>query len=762
MTLQTCRFLASAPRGLADLLAKELVGFGAGEVRERPTGVSFSGALEVAYRACLGSRIANRVFLEVAQFEAGTTDEFYAWAKRVDWAAHIGPGVTIACDFSGKHPALTHTHFGALKLKDAIVDSLRDGAGYRPDVSVEQPGVRVHAHANRSRISLSIDLSGESLHRRGYRGAGGEAPLKENVAAGVLMRAGWPEMVGERGGGAPLEFLDPMCGSGTFVIEAAMMAAGIAPGLGRDYFGFLGWRQHDASLWARLRAEAAANVRSAENTPVVIRGHDRDVTAIRAARANAERAQVDSLVRFAVQPLAEARPLRERSADAAPPAGLICVNPPYGVRLEDLQKARVIHRELGEVLRERFEGWQAAVLTGSPDLGLELGLRAHRVHTVWNGAIECRLLRIKVEPKAARTLIADRGAARIDLSLRESNGARMFANRLGKNLKQLKGWLKQSGVTCYRLYDADMPEYAFAIDSYSVIGEEVARAGAGREVRQVVTPDGSPGERWLHVQEYAAPASIDEEAVRRRRAEAFSVLPEVTGVPPERIRVRLRRKQTRGNQYQKVAEQFRFFVVEESGLKFRVNFDDYLDTGLFLDHRPTRVRLRELANGKRFLNLFAYTGTATVHAAAGGARTSTSVDLSRTYLDWAERNLGLNGLATRHHELIQADCREWLDEAARARRVYDLIFLDPPTFSNSKRMEGVLDTSRDHPALIDACMRVLAPGGLLVFSTNAQKFRLDASLGERYDVKDVTMATIPRDFERNPRIHRCFDIRHRE
>lgn len=849
MNSQTLQFIASAPRGFADLLAKELVSFGASDVRERSTGVSFAGTLEIAYRACLWSRLANRVFLEVAEFEAGTTDEFYAWACKVDWAAHIGPDATIACDFTGKHPAITHTHFGALKLKDAIVDSLREKAGYRPDVSLEQPGVRVHAHANRSKISLSVDLSGESLHRRGYRGAGGEAPLKENVAAGVLMRAGWLEMVaaaaarrevasvavtddsaeanggeadnseanrgeanpgeanhGDANGanaGAALEFLDPMCGSGTFVIEAAMMAAGIAPGLGRDYFGFLGWRKHDAALWERLRSEATAAVRSADDVEIVIRGQDRDASAIRAARANAQRANVDSLVRLAVQPLSEARPLRPANSASAralatgsaeapasgvqqasaagaqeqasseggatPVAGLVCVNPPYGVRLEDQQKARAVHRELGEVLRERFEGWQAAVLTGSPDLGLELGLRAHRVHTVWNGAIECRLLRIKVEPKAARTLIADRGAARIDLSLRESNGAKMFGNRLGKNLKQLKGWLKQSGVTCYRAYDADMPEYAFAIDSYRVIGEEVRRidaammARAGSSGREVKPADGAgpEGDTWLHVQEYAAPSSIDEEAVRRRRAEAFSVLPEVTGVPAERIRVRLRRKQTRGNQYQKVAEQFRFFVVEEGGLKFRVNFDDYLDTGLFLDHRPTRARLRDVASGKRFLNLFAYTGTATVYAAAGGARASTSVDLSRTYLDWAERNLGLNALATRHHELVQADCREWLEEAARARQVYDLIFLDPPTFSNSKRMEGILDTSRDHPVLIDACMRVLAPAGLLVFSANAQKFRLDASLSERYDVQDITASTIPRDFERNPRIHRCFDIRHR-
>lgn len=740
MNTTSLKFIASAPRGFADLLARELTSFGAQDVRERSTGVAFTGPLEAAYRTCLYSRLANRVFLEIAEFEAGTADEFYAWSKRVDWAAHIGPGVTIACDFTGKHPGITHTHFGALKLKDAIVDSLRDGAGYRPDVSLDQPGVRVHAHANRSKISLSLDLSGESLHRRGYRGAGGEAPLKENVAAGVLIRAGWPELAA-----AGAELLDPMCGSGTFVIEAAMIAADIAPGLGRNYFGFLGWQRHDEALWARLRAEAARRVRSTDDLAVIVRGQDRDGSAIRAARANAERAGVDDIVRFAVQPLADARP--QRAAPA--PVGLVCVNPPYGIRLEDHQKARQLHKELGEILKTHFEGWQAAILTGSPDLGLELGLRAHRVHTVWNGAIECRLLRINVQPTAARTLIAqDRGAARIDPSLRESNGAKMFGNRLAKNIKQLSRWLRDTGVTCYRLYDADMPEYAFAIDSYKVLGEEKK-------------PPLAEGEVWLHVQEYAAPASIDEEAVRRRRAEAFSALPDVTGVPAERIRVRLRRKQTRGSQYQKVAEQFRFHIVEENGLKLRVNFDDYLDTGLFLDHRPTRARIRELAKGKRFLNLFAYTSTATVYAAAGGATSSTSVDLSRTYLDWSERNLGLNGLATRHHELVQADCREWLDQAARARNHYDLIFLDPPTFSNSKRMEGVLDTGRDHPELIDACMRVLAPGGLLVFSTNAQKFKLDPALAERYDVQDISAATIPRDFERNPRIHRCYDIRHR-
>jgi len=750
------RFVASAPRGLADLLARELTAFGALDVRERSTGVSFQGPIDVAYRACLGSRTANRVFLELGEWEVATADDYYAAARLIDWSAHFGPGTTLACDFSGRHPAITHTHFGALKLKDAIVDSLRESSGFRPDISTERPGVRVHAHAQRSRITISLDLSGESLHRRGYRGAAGEAPLKENVAAGVLLRAGWPELATT---GA--EFLDPMCGSGTFVIEAALIAADMAPGLMRDYFGFLGWRQHDATLWESIRAEANARIKSAADVPSTIRGHDRDPHAIRAAGANAQRAGVDALVRLSVQSISEARPDADKrpsiagrlaaedvaasEASAPTPSGLIAVNPPYGVRLEDLPSAQATHRELGEILRTRFKGWSAAVLT-APNLGLELGIRAHRTHTVWNGPLECRLLRLDIEADAFRERITDRGAARIDTSLSTSPGARMFANRLAKNVKQLQKWVRDNEISCYRLYDADMPEYAFAIDSYQVIGE-------------------TERETWLHVQEYAAPASINEEAVRRRRAEAFSVLPEVTGVPGPRIRVRTRRRQTRGNQYQKVAEQFRFHTVEEGGLKFRVNFDDYLDTGLFLDHRPTRARIREIAKGKRFLNLFSYTGTVTVYAAAGGARSSVSVDLSRTYLDWAERNLGLNNLATREHQLIQADCLQWLADAGRGlekyRASYDLIFLDPPTFSNSKRMEGVLDTTRDHVELIDACMHLLAPGGLLVFSTNAQKFKLDPSVSERYDVKDISEATVPRDFARNPRIHRCYDITRR-
>jgi 23S rRNA (guanine2445-N2)-methyltransferase / 23S rRNA (guanine2069-N7)-methyltransferase len=428
----------------------------------------------------------------------------------------------------------------------------------------------------------------------------------------------------------------------------------------------------------------------------------------------------------------------------------------------------VIHRELGAVLRERFQGWNAAVLTGAPELGLELGIRAHRTHVVWNGAIECRLLRMKVEAGSARE---PGRLGKGDTNLRDSPGAQMFANRLAKNLKKQQGWAQRNGITCYRLYDADMPEYAFAIDVYRTIGEApdptvgstrwtATGAPAPRALESsAAAGPGAAETLWLYVQEYAAPAEIELEAVRKRRGEALSTLSDVTGVDPDHVRVRTRRKNKRGEQYSKVQERANYHVVMENGLKFLVNFDDYLDTGLFLDHRTTRGRLRAAASGKRFLNLFAYTCTASVYAAAGGAVSTTSVDMSNTYLNWAQRNFELNGLSPEHNGLVQADCRVWLEEAGRGRDRYDLIFIDPPTFSNSKRMDGVFDVERDHPEFIEGCMRVLAPGGLVVFSTNSQRFRLDESLSQRYEVRDISGKTLPQDFERNPRIHKCFEVR---
>lgn len=729
------RFVATVPRGLADLLAAELRALGATDVVERAGGVSFAGTLETGYRACLESRIASRVLLEVHAGEVRDAQGLYDLVRAVDWREHLAGGGTLACEVTGQHPGVTNTHFGALKVKDAVCDQLRDATGRRPDVDTQRPSLRIHAHLARERASILIDLAGEPLGQRGYRLEGGRAPLRENLAAGVLVRAQWPRIA--EGGG---EFLDPMCGSGTLAIEAGLIAGDIAPGLGRDWFGFLGWARHDAATWERVRDAALNRVRA--ELPCLVRGTDRDAKAIALARENARRAGLGRELRFEVADVATVRPLRapeDRRPDA--PAGLLCANPPYGERIGQGEEAAEAHRALGQALRERFEGWDAAVLTGQPALGQLIGLEAQRVHTLWNGAIECRLLRFSGERRRTRRAAAT-GVVIDDPGISQSPGARMFANRLRKNLQQLGREARRDGATCWRLYDADMPEYALAIDLY---------AGAGEE----------EGERWLFVQEYAPPPTIDPAAARRRREEALSVLPEVTGIALANVHLRVRRKQKGTSQYRRRDVQGRFHLVEEDGLGLLVNFEEYLDTGLFLDHRITRRRLRAAAAGRSMLNLFCYTATATVHAIAGGARRTVSVDLSNTYLDWARRNLEANGFAGPRHLLVQADCLRWLDEAHAGGARYDLVFLDPPTFSNSARMEGVLDTQRDHADLVRRSMRLLERDGLLVFSTNARRFELDEGLAREFEVADISAATLPFDYRRNPRIHRCFEIRHR-
>ncbi len=714
------RFMATAPRGLADLAAAELRSLGVNELSERTAGVRFSGELRVGYAACLWSRVASRVLLEVADFNAADTDGYYAGARGVDWRTHINPRGTLACEFTGAHPTITHSQFGALKLKDAICDQLRETCGVRPDIDLDRPGVRVVAHASGPRVLLYIDLAGEGLHRRGYRLRSGEAPLRENLAAGILLRARWGEIAAT--GGA---FLDPLCGSGTLPVEAAMIAADLAPGLRRDYWGFTGWRGHDPQLWQQVLADARARVRATVQNRII--GTDRDAAALRNATANAERAGVSAWVRFAACEVTQVRPEGSET-------GLVCTNPPYGTRLGDDEAARAAHRQLGLLLREHFAGWQAAVLTGAGDGAQALGLRSYRTHELWNGALQCRLLRFNLAAPGA--LARAPGAPRqVDPLIAASPGAQMFSNRISKNLRLLGKTARQQQVSNFRLYDADMPEYALAVDRYVEAGSGVTH---------------------LYVQEYAAPDSIEPAAAMRRRAEAMAVLPTVAQVEIGNIHLRVRQRQRGASQYSRQGRAGSHINVAENGLTFLVNFTDYLDTGLFLDHRLTRQRLRAAAADRRFLNLYCYTGSATVYAAAGGARHSLSIDLSGTYLDWAAQNFRANALAYESHELLRADCSEWLATATEAS--WDLIFLDPPTFSNSKRMQGVLDTQRDHMVLLEQCMRLLAPGGLLLFSTNAQRFKLNGAARERWTVEDISEATIPFDFRRNPRIHRAYEL----
>jgi 23S rRNA (guanine2445-N2)-methyltransferase / 23S rRNA (guanine2069-N7)-methyltransferase len=713
-------FLALAPLGAADLLAAELAAQGVAELRERPWGVTWSGELATAYRACLWSRVASRVLLKLHSAPAGSPEALYAAAREIDWSLHVGAAATLAVDFDAVRSAITHTRYGALKVKDAIVDQLRERRGTRPDVDTTRPDVRVNVRVVADEAVFAIDLAGDSLHRRGWRAAGVAAPLKENLAAALLLRCGWPEIAAA--GGA---FVDPMCGSGTLPIEAAGIAADIAPGIGRAYFGFLGWTGHDPAIWASLLAEATAR-RAASGYPGGrIFGSDQDPRAVEAARAAAVRAGVDDRVQFERCALAMVR--------APAPRGLLLVNPPYGERLGEGEALKGLYAELGRVLKERFDGWHAGVFTGNPALGRELKVEARRRHRLFNGPIEAQLLRFEIAPEHYTREFRPGRLPPVDPARRDAPGAQMFANRLRKNLEALGKWARREHVSCYRAYDADMPEYSFAVDLYG------------------------NGERYAYVQEYAAPPTVPEERVRTRRAEVVAVLPQVLGLEPERIWFRTRRRRKGLDQYTKVGSEQEFHEVIEGGLRFLVNFDDYLDTGLFLDHRPIRARLRDLAAGQRFLNLFGYTGSATVYAASGGARATTTVDMSRTYLDWTRRNLELNGFGGREHVLVQADALEWLGSAPAAG--WDLVFLDPPTFSNSKRMSGTLDVQRDHVGLLRDSVRLLAPQGLLVFSTNYTRFELDSAALTELAIEDISRSTIPRDFERSPRIHRCYLVR---
>jgi len=719
-------FFAACPRNVADLLAEELRALGIEVSREHPAGVSFAGPLAHGYLACLHSRTASRVILTLTEVPAPSPEALHGALLDVPWEEHLAPEGTLAVDVVGEAPAwLRNTQFAALKVKDAIVDRFRARAGTRPSVDLDDPDLRVSVRFARERATVGIDLSGEPLHRRGYRQRGVEAPLKENLAAAILLRAGWPAIAAS--GGA---FVDPMCGSGTLVVEAALMAAHAAPGLLRRRFGFERWRGHDAEAWAAVRAAAESARDFAVLGTTRFRGFDRDQAAVRAAIANANRAGLGDHLVLERRDIAN---LEKTSNEH----GLVIVNPPYGVRLGEEEALRGLYATLGAKLIDCFPGWEAGVFTGNPPLGRELQLRAYRTHTFFNGPLECRLLRFRLDATAREPDREEARRARLE-EARQRPGAGMFANRLKKNLTRLESWARREDVACFRVYDADMPEYAFAIDLY------------GNDAR------------WVYVQEYEPPPTVAAEAARARRDEALSVLADALGVPAERVHLRVRRRQRAGAQYEKVGEEAAFHVVREGRYRLLVNFTDYLDTGLFLDHRLTRARVGELALGRRFLNLFAYTGSATVHAVGGGAVSSTTIDMSHTYLDWAKRNLALNELAGPTHGFVQADCLAWLEQQSLApQRRYGLIFLDPPTVSRSKRMQREFDVQRDHLWLLQAAGRLLEPDGWLVFSNNFQRFRLDVEGLAGFEVRDISRETIPEDFKRNPRVHVCYLLRHK-
>jgi len=786
--MSTYQLFATTPKAMETILSDELQALGVNNIKATMAGVAFQGDLETAYRACLWSRTANRILLVLSSFEVKSQEDLYKGVQKINWFLHINPEDSIAVSFSAKNStAINNTHFGALKVKDAIVDQMRAKFQKRPSINTEQPNIRINVYLNGETAQLSLDLSGESLHRRGYRDVSIKAPMKENLAAAMLLRSGWPQIAKQQG-----SLIDPMCGSGTLLLEGAMIAADYAPGLLRDYFGFTGWKKHDAECWNKLRAEAEQRKKiGLEKLPVIV-GFDQNRHTVNTALAHIANAGLQNKIHVERRDIADAEP-----ADSWKPGLLIC-NPPYGERLGDEQETAELYKKFGDSLKTHFIGWKAAMIISNPELGFRLGIRSQKPITLFNGALECKLLRMDIEEKnffipkartqeeriAQVTAIGKEQEQRIaqaaeirptaqpkitnDLSSIKPSpegegapplnstvhtnelGAEMFANRLKKNLKKLSNWAKQNRVSCYRVYDADLPEYAVAVDIYR-----------GEACRSQLTPLAyiPVGEQtWVIVQEYEPPKSIDQHKADQRLAGLLAEIPRVLGINRDQVFLKIRRKQKSTDQYEKHGDQGRFHIVEEGGCKLLVNFEDYLDTGLFLDHRPIRMLIQKQAKGKTFLNLFAYTGSATVHAAMGGAKSTTTVDMSNTYINWAKKNMALNA-SEGEHEFIQADCLEWLaTEAQLANRHYDLIFLDPPTFSNSKRMDEVFDIQADHVQLINDAVSLLSPGGVLYFSTNFRRFKIDTQALSDLIVQDISAATIPEDFARNPKIHYCWRI----
>ena len=724
----TIRFFATASRGIERVLADELGEMGVPEVEERRGGVAFGGGLEDAYRACLWSRVASRVLFPLASFEASDATALYDGVHAIDWTEHIGPEKTLAVDAAGGHSPAGPPHYVALKTKDAVVDRVRDAEGARPDVDTERPDLRINVHIAGPRITVSLDLAGESLHHRGIDRAGSSAPLKENLAAALLRIAGWPSR------SATDPFFDPLCGSGTILIEAAWIALDIAPGLERERIGAEGWRGHDRRLWERLCAEARERRDAARGRKVRIAGSDDSATAIRTARENLNRAGIGRHVRLEVRDLHDV-------AAPWPGKGILVTNPPYGARLGEAGELGPFYEMLGDVLKRRFAGWSAWVLSGNPALAKRIGLKPASRHVLHNGPIECRFLGI---PISAEPVAGGRGPG----WRKPSEEASSFAKRLLKNRERLAGWADREGLTCYRLYDSDIPEYNLSVDWY----------------------DGA-----VRVEEYAPPRKISPETAERHLRDALHVVADTLGVARAEVILRVRNRRGAGEQHERRDDRRQFREVREEDLRFLVNLTDYLDTGLFLDDRLLRRRIRERVKGREFLNLFAYTCTASVAAASGGARATTSIDLSNVYLAWGRRNFALNGLAARDvlassdasasarsntkpgqpaaggNRLLRADVLQWLARRGDGRR-YDLIFLAPPTHSRSKAMRQEFDVQRDAPSLLDGCARLLTPGGEILFTTNLRDFSMEGRALRDLEAREITDEVTPPDFAGRPRL----------
>jgi len=763
--------------GLEWALARELEALGASDLRIGRRTVEFScppgRERETLYRAVLESRAAIRVLEPLGRFRVDSPDTLYRALGEIDWTEQLKTSDTLRVDAAIHDTFLNHSLYAAQVVKDAVVDQLRTPSGKRPSVQLRGATLRLALHLVGDVATVFRDAAGRSLHQRGWRAGEVEAPLSEVLAAGILAIAGWWRPGDHEAPSTGESILDPMCGSGTLAIEAATIAAGMAPGLWRARrraHGFFRFRDCDRALADRLVAGLEDRVREPSGS---LEASDLDPRAVEAARACAEAAGVAGFVAIDQRHFEEVRP------QGSP--GLVVTNPPYGERLP-LPRAGALFRRLGDWLVQRCGGWRAAILAADTPAAGHLGLRPEHRVPLRNGPIACRLVELTIRERTPATpsQVEGRGLAAPDdasaaasrerdedsepTALRHQQGnsyrpgadgatdatagspvpgrprARTtadqigdFRRRLAKRFKHLAKWARRQGTDAYRVYDRDIPEIPLVIDWY-----------AG----------------WLHAAEFDRPherTEIEHQVWLDRMVEAAAA---ELGVPPHCTFLKSRRRQRHGEQYGRVDDRAATLWVKEAGLEFQVNLSDYVDTGLFLDHRPTRALVCAEAEGKRFLNLFCYTGSFSVHAAAGGAAETTSVDLSNTYLEWTRTNLSRNGFKDAgRHRTVRDEARAFLEHRARrGEPPFDLVVCDPPTHSRSAKSETAWDVERDHADLLDLVAANLAPGGVVWFSTNFRRFHLAADrVAARFAIRDVTARTIPEDF-RDRRPHRAWRL----
>ncbi len=727
-------FFARCAGGFEEVLGEELRALRMRRVRPQVGGVIFFGELVDGYRACLWSRVATRVQLVLARVAASDADALYEGVRGIAWERHVPPEATIAVDARGTNGELRNTAFTAQKVKDALCDRLRELRGKRPDVDPRQPDLAINVAVHPRKATVYLNLSGDSLHRRGYRQPGVQtaAPLKETLAAGVLLAAGWPEWA-EAGG----VLVDPLCGSGTFAVEGALIAAHVAPGLLRRRWGFMGWVQHDQALWERVLDAAHAERRGADEVSARILAGDIDRGAVEVARANAGRAGVSELVRFAVEDAAQlARRLRS-VPDAAAVPGLLVANPPYGERLLTKRELPAAYAALAAALDAVPAGWTAATIT--PDAGLDtaLGLVPTRTIACYNGPIKTwvRLYETGLASRLSHEVVSLSGQAR-SVAISERNSVQ-FAARLRKVARERGRWARRQGVGCYRVYDADLPDYALSIDLYQGVGPD-----AGRRVAVV--------------EEHRRPSSVDPQRAARRLADAAALAGALLDLHADDLVIRA---WDEGRAQGRPEGERRLLTVEEGGCRLSIDLARS-ETALPLAQRGVRDRAAAHAEGTRVAALFASSGPALVRAIVAGAREAVLVDGSADWLDGVRRILRESGVADGSARLAQADPRAWLDHARKAGERYDLVLCVAPAWLPAAQGGAPWQAARDLPALAASAVAVLEAGGTLLVSCEDVEADLDARAlkAQGCSVEEVSERVVTHDFERSRRSFRCWIV----